>query len=161
MSFALGDIDRRSQMRVANILTCLKWEKVGQQQHLGKRQVVWKVTTPPDGIAEVLQQQTQSGQGIATPSIPSIPNPNTTSDSVKTEKEQVNKKVRVKSDDGIVNPQSQSGQRVEAARPSDKSPAIPVDWQSYPYNSIIVAIAFSEIKLILWGKAKEATISAN
>ncbi len=45
MSFALGDIDRRSQMRVANILTCLDWEKLGQQQHQGKRQVVWKKAT--------------------------------------------------------------------------------------------------------------------
>ncbi|MGK7896683.1 MAG: hypothetical protein AB4372_24460 [Xenococcus sp. (in: cyanobacteria)] len=33
MAFDLGDIDRRSQMRVANILTCLGWEKLGQQQH--------------------------------------------------------------------------------------------------------------------------------
>ena len=32
MEMRLGEIDRRSQMRVANILTYLKWQKVGQQQ---------------------------------------------------------------------------------------------------------------------------------
>ena len=37
MAFDLGDIDRRSQMRVANILTCLKWEKLGQQKHQGNK----------------------------------------------------------------------------------------------------------------------------
>ena len=120
MSFALGDIDRRSQMRVANILTCLKWEKVGQQQHLGKRQVVWKPATLPPGVEEIIQQQSQSEQGIATSTIPTTPGSKNISDSVKTEKEQQNKKVRVKSDEGIVEPKSQSRG---------------VDWSSYPYNS--------------------------
>ncbi len=47
--------DRRSQMRVANIFTCLGWEKLGQKQHQGKRQVVWQRATPPPGLEEVLQ----------------------------------------------------------------------------------------------------------
>ncbi len=113
-------------MRVANILTCLKWEKVGQQQHLGKRQVVWKITTPPEGIAEVLQTESQLGQGLSRPATPTIPTSNNISDSVKTEKEEVRKKVGVKSDEGIVKPQSQSGQQIIAAIPSDETPAIPV-----------------------------------
>ena len=70
MAFDLGDIDRRSQMRVANILTCLKWEKVGQQKHQGKRQVVWKPTTPPPSIEEVLQAESKRQQGLSTPTIP-------------------------------------------------------------------------------------------
>ncbi len=74
MSFALGDIDRRSQMRVANILTCLDWEKLGQQQHQGKRQVVWKKATPPKGIAEVFQAETQLQRELSTSTIPSKPN---------------------------------------------------------------------------------------
>lgn len=39
--FELGKMERRDQIRVANILTNLKWKKVGQKQHQGKRQVVW------------------------------------------------------------------------------------------------------------------------
>ena len=57
-----GKVDRRSQMRVANILTNLEWKKAGQKQHLGKRQVVWKKAIPPldeKGIAQVLQAGTQ------------------------------------------------------------------------------------------------------
>ena len=40
--YELGKIERRDQMRVANILTNLKWKKAGQKQHQGKRQVVWR-----------------------------------------------------------------------------------------------------------------------
>ncbi len=79
MAFDLGDIDRRSQMRVANILTCLGWEKLGQKQHQGKRQVVWKKATPPPSVKELVKQQTQSQQGMSTPTIPTC---NNISDSV-------------------------------------------------------------------------------
>ena len=122
-------------MRVANILTCLKWEKVGQQQHQAKRQVVWKRATPPPGIEEVLQAKTQSQQGISRSTIPTTPNSNNISDSVKAEKEQVNKKLEVKLDSGIAEPQSQSGQHIQAATPSKSVDAILVDWFSYPYQS--------------------------
>ncbi|MDJ0590013.1 MAG: VapE family protein [Pleurocapsa sp. MO_226.B13] len=57
--YELGQIQRRDQMRVANILTSLKWKKAGQKQHQGKRQVVW-----------VLPSQTHTQQEISTPAIP-------------------------------------------------------------------------------------------
>ena len=47
--FDTGKIDRRAQMRVANILTSLQWKKVGQQKHQGKRQVIWQSTIPQKG----------------------------------------------------------------------------------------------------------------
>ncbi|MDJ0679944.1 MAG: hypothetical protein QNJ18_08800 [Xenococcaceae cyanobacterium MO_167.B52] len=122
-----GDIDRRSQMRVANILTCLDWEKLGQKQHQGKRQVVWKKATPPPSVEEIINEQTQSQQGISTPSIPTTPNPNNISDSVKAKVKQEEKKLEVKSEKGIAKPQSQSGQHIQASTP--------INWLSYPYQS--------------------------
>nr|MDJ0747302.1 VapE family protein [Xenococcaceae cyanobacterium MO_167.B27] len=136
MAFDLGDIDRRSQMRVANILTCLKWEKVGQQKHQGKRQVVWKPTTPPPSIEEVLQAERQRQQGLSTPTIPSIPNSNIISENVLAEKKQQdNKKLEEQVQQNREVSPSLSSQQVQPATPNEKSPAIPVDWQSYPYNS--------------------------
>ena len=74
-----GKIDRRSQMRIANILTNLEWKKVGQKQHQGKRQVVWrrasKSTIPQldrESIEEVLQPEPQAVPEISIPTIPSI-----------------------------------------------------------------------------------------
>ncbi|WP_019503808.1 VapE domain-containing protein [Pleurocapsa sp. PCC 7319] len=77
--FELNKIGRREQMRVANILQTLNWRKVGQKLHQGKRQVVWEEasTIPPFGIAEVLQGETQSQQGISIPTIPTTPNSET------------------------------------------------------------------------------------
>ena len=136
MAFDLGDIDRRSQMRVANILTCLKWEKLGQQKHQGKRQVVWKPTTPPPSIEEVLQQQRQSQQGLSTPTIPATPNSNIISEEVKAEViEQENKKLEEQVQQNREVSPSPSSQQVQPATPDEKSPATPVDWSSYPYNS--------------------------
>ena len=57
--YELGQIQRRDQMRVANILTSLKWKKAGQKQHQGKRQVVW-----------VLPSKTHTQQEISIPAIP-------------------------------------------------------------------------------------------
>ena len=83
-----GKVDRRSQMRVANILTNLEWKKVGQKQHQGKRQVVWrrvsKATVPQldrESIEKVLRREasplgqfeTQAEQGLSIPTTPSIP----------------------------------------------------------------------------------------
>ncbi len=136
MAFDLGDIDRRSQMRVANILTCLKWEKVGQQKHQGKRQVVWKPTTPPPSIEEVLQAERQRQQELSTPTIPSTPNSNIISGEVKAEViEQENKKSEEQVQENRQVSQSQSGQDIQSATPSFKTSAKPLDWSSYPYNS--------------------------
>ncbi len=136
MAFDLGDIDRRSQMRVANILICLKWEKVGQQKHQGKRQVVWKPTTPPPSIEEVLQAERQTQQGISTPTIPTIPNSNIISGEVKAEiTEQDNKKFSEQVQENREVSPSPSCQDIQAATPSSKTSATPVDWSSYPYNS--------------------------
>ena len=136
MAFDLGDIDRRCQMRVANILTCLKWEKVGQQKHQGKRQVVWKPTTPPPSIEEVLQAERQRQQGLSTPTIPTTPNSNIISEEVKAEvMEQDNKKLEEQVQQNREVSQSQSGQDIQAATPHKKPSATPIDWQSYPYNS--------------------------
>ncbi len=108
----LGEIDSRSQMRVANILTYLKWEKVGQQQHQGKRQVVWELTKPPSDIAEVLQTESPSQQGS---SIPTTPNSENISASTQaSEKQQKTEKSEVQP------PLSQVKE---------------INWLSYPYNS--------------------------
>ncbi len=136
MAFDLGDIDRRSQMRVANILTCLKWEKVGQQKHQGKRQVVWKPATPPPSIEEVLQTERQTQQGLSTPTIPTTPLSNNISGEVKAEiTEQDNKKLEEQVQENREVSPSPSSQDIQATIPDRKSPATPIDWQSYPYNS--------------------------
>ena len=84
-------------MRVANILTSLSWEKVGQQKYQGQRQVVWKPTIPPPGVEEVLQAKSKSRQGLSRPTIPSIPNSNTISENVfALKKEQENKVISIK-----------------------------------------------------------------
>ncbi len=112
MEMRLGEIDRRSQMRVANILTYLKWEKVGQQQHQGKRQVVWELTKPPSDIAEVLQDESPSQQAS---SIPTTPNSENISASTQaSEKQQKTEKSEVQP------PLSQVKE---------------INWLSYPYNS--------------------------
>ncbi len=57
--YELGQIQRRDQMRVANILTAIGCQKAGQKQHQGKRQVVW-----------VLPSKTHTQQEMSTPAIP-------------------------------------------------------------------------------------------
>jgi predicted P-loop ATPase len=72
--FELGKIDRSSQMRVSNVLISLNWKKVGQKQHQGRRQVVWRSTIPDQAsIVQVLQPEIQLEQGLSTPTIPAIP----------------------------------------------------------------------------------------
>ncbi len=112
MEMRLGEIDRRSQMRVANILTYLKWEKVGQQQHQGKRQVVWQLTKPPSDIAEVLQTESPSQQGS---SIPTTPNSENISASTQASEKQ------------------QKTEKLEIEPPLSDPKEI--NWLSYPYNS--------------------------
>ncbi len=123
-------------MRVANILTCLKWEKVGQQKHQGKRQVVWKPTTPSPSIEEVLQAEIKTQQEISTPTIPTTPNCNNISEEVKAEViEQDNEKLEDQVQENRQVSQSPSSQEIQAATPDEKSPATPINWQTYPYNS--------------------------
>ncbi len=135
MSFALGDIDRRSQMRVANILTCLDWEKLGQQQHQGKRQVVWKKATPPPGIAEVWQAETQLQQELSKPTIPTTPSSNSTIENQLLKTENHSEKLGSDLGQGIAEAKTTTVTEIEADLTPDNSPAIPLDWGSYPYQS--------------------------
>ncbi len=143
MSFALGDIDRRSQMRVANILTCLNWEKLGQQQHQGKRQVVWKKATPPLGIAEVLRceasplgrAETQLQQELSKPTIPTTPSSNSKIENQLLKTENYSEKLGSDLGQGIAEAKTTTVTEIEPDLTPDYSPAIPVDWLSYPYQS--------------------------
>ncbi len=59
-------------MRVANILTSLKCQKIGQQKYQSKRQVI--STIPPKRYrARYCTQSTQSGQGLSRGTIPATP----------------------------------------------------------------------------------------
>lgn len=73
--YQLGQIQRRDQMRVANILTNLNWKKVGQKQHQGKRQVVWIPISPSNSsdIDQVLQPETKTEKELSIPTAPSVP----------------------------------------------------------------------------------------
>ena len=135
MSFTLGDIDRRSQMRVANILTSLDWEKLGQQQHQGKRQVVWKKATPPKGIAEVLKAETQLQQELSKPTTPTTPNSNSTIENQLLKTENHSEKLGSDLDPGIAEAKTNTVTEIDGDLSPDNSSAIPVDWLSYPYQS--------------------------
>ena len=139
MAYELGDIDRRSQMRVANILTCLNWKKLGQKQHQGKRQVVWIPATQRgnnEDVAENEKQQTGSQQGFSAPTIPTTPNSNNISGEVKPEViEQDNEKLENQVQENRKVSPSPSSQDIQPTTPPEKSPATPINWQSYPYNS--------------------------
>ncbi len=138
--FEAGKIDRRAQMRVANILTSLQWKKVGQQKHQGKRQVIWQSTIPQKGgIAEVLHSQTQSQQGISTPAIPAIPISETSHGQESSLQPQPNHlKLEEKVQSGIEVWQPPSQQGIQATTPLATPPAIPqeldINWEDYPYG---------------------------
>ena len=148
--FEVGKIDRRSQMRVANILTNLSWKKAGQKQHLGKRQVVWRCAIPlldEKGIEKVLRREasplgqagSQTGQGLSIPAIPSVPNSKTTNEQNK----------KRENDSTHDNSENESKGIAEVAKPdkpkdtenytSCKKNATPdekqINWKTYPYNS--------------------------
>ncbi len=139
--FEAGKIDRRTQMRVANILTSLQWKKVGQQKHLGKRQVIWQSTIPQKGgIAEVLHSETQSQQGISTPTIPTIPMTETSHEEKDSlQLQQSYRKLEEKVQSGIEVLPAPSQQGIQAATPTATPTAIPqsreINWEDYPYNS--------------------------
>ena len=137
-----GKVDRRSQMRVANILTNLLWKKAGQKQHLGKRQVVWQPTTPlldEAGIVKVLQCEPQTEQGLSIPAIPSTPSNkaknkddkrrenNSTNDSSGESIGGVAEIVKIEKPKGTENYTSCK----KSAVPHEKE----VNWKTYPYNS--------------------------
>ena len=141
-----GKIDRRSQMRVANILTNLSWKKAGQKQHLGKRQVVWrcadKLTTPPldeESIVKVLQAENNTVQGLSIPTTPSIPKDETVNEENNRGENSNTNNSRGSFTKGIAG-------AVKVDKPKDtvlctckKTTAIPdireIDWKNYPYNS--------------------------
>ena len=83
-----------------------------------------------------MQQQSQSQQGLSTPTIPTTPLSNNISGEVKAEViEEENKKLEEQVQQNREVSKSQSGQDIQSATPNQKSSAIPLDWSSYPYNS--------------------------
>lgn len=145
-----GKVDRRSQMRVANILTNLSWKKAGQKQHQGKRQVVWKRAIPllnEESIAllkdtashKVLQPENKIEQGLSIPTTPSIPNNKTVNkENNRGENSSINND-GVSYNKGIANIAKQDKTKDTACHTSQRTLATPVsnsiNWLSYPYNS--------------------------
>ena len=83
-----------------------------------------------------MQAESQREHGISTPTTPSFPNSNNISENVKAEViEQDNKKLEEQVQENRQVSQSPSSQEIQAATPSFSTPATPIDWQSYPYNS--------------------------
>ena len=136
--YELGKIDRSSQMRVGTILTNMGWKKVGQKQHQGLRQVVWQPTIPlppPQGIAEVLQPENVTPQGLSIPTIPTTPNQTNTFEKNLPENKIPNYKLGDEVPQGIEVSPTQSRQEIQPSTPTTTPPkqdAIP--WQNYPYN---------------------------
>ena len=137
-----GKVDRRSQMRVANILTNLEWKKVGQKQHLGKRQVVWRSTRPPldeESIVEVLHSKNKTGQGLSIFTTPSIPkNKTKNTENSEIEKEDVYKNDGGSDNKGIANIAKQDKSKDTACHTYQRTLATlvsnSINWFSYPYN---------------------------
>ena len=119
--FELGKIERRDQMRVANILTNLKWKKAGQKQYQGKRQVVWVPIPSPKSldIDEVQQPESQLQQELSIPTIPLIPNTESKNEPSK---------------DRVENKEKNAVQTKAEVLQSTVDQAF-VDWQSYLYQS--------------------------
>ena len=136
--YELGKIDRSSQMRVGTILTNMGWKKVGQKQHQGLRQVVWQPTIPlppPQGIAEVLQPENVTPQGLSIPTIPTIPNQTNTFEKNLPENKIPNNKLGNQVQPGIEVSPTQSKQEIQPSTPTTTPPkqdAIP--WHNYEYN---------------------------
>ncbi len=83
-----------------------------------------------------MQAESKTQQGLSTPSIPATPLSNNISGEIKAEiTEQENKKFSEQVQQNREVSPSLSSQQVQAATPDEKSPATPIDWQSYPYNS--------------------------
>ena len=123
--FELGKIERRDQMRVANILTNLNWKKAGQKHHQGKRQVVW-IPIPSPGIDEVLQPETSTESGLSIPTIPSTPNVNSKNE------------LALEKDNPEQKKDTLPGIEVKPnlpEQPSQRSIEATIPWSSYPYQS--------------------------
>ena len=142
--FELGKIDRSSQMRVSNVLISLNWKKVGQKQHQGRRQVVWRSAIPNQtGVVEVLQSETQIQQGLSIPTIPAIPFSEKVEskdnfqnlDYEKNLTKKPNKKLEQTGIEGVAD----LGNSVTVRTSGCNTSAIPsgstIPWQSYPYQS--------------------------
>jgi len=125
-------------------LVSLKWTKVGQKQHQGRRQVVWHPAIPYQaGVVEVLHSETQLQQSLSTPTIPAIPFSEKVKnkdnfqnlDSEKSLSEQSNKKLGQTGVVGVADPENSFTIRDVDCNTS----AIPLEstilWQSYPYQS--------------------------
>ena len=140
--YELGKIERRDQMRVASILTNLKWKKLGQKQHQGKRQVVWRcdpassqdarerapIPIPPlksPDIDDVQQPESQLQQELSIPTTPLIPNTESKNELSSDKVKQTEKKV------GQIEVQVLPTTNPQASHTSQAS----IDWQSYPYQS--------------------------
>jgi predicted P-loop ATPase len=136
-----GKVDRRTQMRVGNILTNLAWKKVGQKQHQGKRQVVWKPLTIPqlktEELERVLQPEPQIQQGLSIPTIPEKFNSQITEG--KKENNHVNKNNGVQSIGSIadVAKVERVGEPKHYTRAKNQiiPPSKETNWLDYPYNS--------------------------
>ncbi len=145
--FELGKIDRSSQMRVSNVLISLNWKKVGQKQHQGRRQVVWRSATPaiPEqaGIVEVLQRSPQLPQGLSTPTIPAIPFSEKVEsqdnfqnlDSEKNLTKKPNKKLEQTGVAGVAALENSVTARDLGCNTSATPEESTIPWQSYPYQS--------------------------
>lgn len=126
--YELGKIERRDQMRVANILTNLKWKKAGQKQHQGKRQVVW-IPIPPTisvDIDEVQQPESQLEQEISIPTTPSVSN--TESENISSESEIREREKK----DGLHGVEVLSN---FPKQPPQSNSKIATPWLTYPYQS--------------------------
>ena len=126
--FELGKIERRDQMRVANILTNLNWKKAGQRNYQGKRQVVWIPIPSPElpGIDEVLQPETSTESGLSIPTIPSTPNVNSKNE------------LALEKDNPEQKKDTLPGVEVKPnlpERPSQGNNQAAIPWSSYPYQS--------------------------
>jgi predicted P-loop ATPase len=156
-NFELGKIDRSSQMRVSNVLTSLKWEKVGQKQHQGKRQVVWRPATPDQTEQtvneKVLQSENQLQQGLSLSTIPSIPfsekdrnkdnflslnpdpDPAPDLDPEKNRSCKSEKKLGKTGVVGVENLENPVTARASENYTSEADSEATIPWQTYPYSS--------------------------
>ena len=137
-----GKVDRRSQMRVANILTNLSWKKAGQKQHQGKRQVVWKRAIPllnEESIAQVLQPENKIEQGLSIPTTPSIPKDETVNKGNNRGENSNTNNSRGSSAKGLAGAVKVDKTGDIACHTYQKTLATPVsnsiNWLCYPYNS--------------------------
>ena len=89
---------------------------------------------------KVLRSESQAGQGLSIPTIPSIPNDKTLNEEAnKTEKESINNNGRGQIVEGIAGVEKQEKMGNTENYTHQKTVTIPpkkeINWSSYPYNS--------------------------